>query len=143
AVPALARECVAGSGEEQVVLRGAERLVARLVPALLAEDSPPLESFDRSASEDARSIRRLEIIRPGSLDAVTMRGAQLAPPGPGEIEIEVMACGLNFRDVMKALGIYPLNPGMPSWLGDECCGVVTACGVGVSEFTPGDSVIAI
>lgn len=137
---ALAWECVDDSGEDQVVLRSGERLAARLAPLTLAEvAAAPVEVVP----EAYRPVMRLVVKRPGSLDGVTLERAHIPPPEPGQIEIEVQAAGLNFRDVMKALGIYPLNPGMLPWLGDECCGVVTACGDGVAEFSPGDEVIAI
>ena len=54
-------------------------------------------------------------------------------PGPGEIEIEVRATGLNFKDVLKALGKYPLTE---SPLGDEFAGVVAAIGPGVDRLRP-------
>ena len=38
---------------------------------------------------------------------------------------------MNFRDVMKALGIYPMAAGDVSWLGDEFAGRVVAVGSGV------------
>jgi NADPH:quinone reductase-like Zn-dependent oxidoreductase/acyl carrier protein len=143
AAGALVRECAASPGEDQVVLRGAERLVARLGPVALAEDSPASDAFEQPVPGYKTSIKRLEITRSGSVGGVALRRTQLAPLAPGEIEIDVIAAGVNFRDVMKTLGIYPLNPGMPSWLGDECCGVVTASGADVREFAPGDAVVAI
>jgi NADPH:quinone reductase-like Zn-dependent oxidoreductase/acyl carrier protein len=63
--------------------------------------------------------------------------------GPRDVEIEVEAAALNFRDVLKALGMYPSEPGAPFWLGDECSGVVRRVGREVTEFVPGDRVIAI
>ena len=49
-------------------------------------------------------------------------------PGPGEVEIRVHATGLNFKDVLNVLGMYPGDPGP---LGGECAGVVVAVGAGV------------
>mmetsp|Transcript_19843 Transcript_19843/g.47328 ORF Transcript_19843/g.47328 Transcript_19843/m.47328 type:complete len:104 (-) Transcript_19843:263-574(-) len=36
----------------------------------------------------------------------------------------VCAVGVNFRDVLNVLGMYPGDPGMP---GGDCAGIVTAC----------------
>ena len=60
-------------------------------------------------------------------------------PKPGEIEIEVYATGLNFRDVLNILDLYPGSPP----LGSECAGKVVAVGEGVTTFKVGDSVLAI
>ena len=51
-------------------------------------------------------------------------------PGAGEVEIEVCAAGLNFSDVMKALGLYPGLPDGPVPLGIECAGKIVAVGAG-------------
>ena len=42
--------------------------------------------------------------------------------------------GLNFRDVLNVLGMYPGDPGPP---GADCAGVVTAVGAGVTSFVKG------
>ena len=62
-------------------------------------------------------------------------------PRPGEVEIEVRASGLNFRDVMNALGMLGMYPGAAGPLGSECSGVVTAVGEGVEGIVAGDSVM--
>ncbi|MEZ4719114.1 MAG: hypothetical protein R2851_23935 [Caldilineaceae bacterium] len=66
------------------------------------------------------------------LNATTRR-----TPGPEEIEILVKAGGVNFRDVMKALGIYPGNPIDLKWFGDDVAGVVIAVGENVTSIRPG------
>jgi NADPH:quinone reductase-like Zn-dependent oxidoreductase len=55
------------------------------------------------------------------------------------VEIEVRATGLNFRDVLNVLDLYPGDPGP---LGGECAGIVSAVGPGVTNFKPGDEVVA-
>jgi len=52
----------------------------------------------------------------------------------------VHASGLNFRDVLNALDLYPGDPGL---LGGECAGKITTLGEGVEGFEIGDPVIAI
>ena len=64
----------------------------------------------------------------------------LTPPAPlaGELRIRVLACGLNFRDVLIALGMVP---GQQVFLGAECAGVVEAVGSGITGLGPGTVVI--
>src|SRR5690606_36052921 len=67
-------------------------------------------------------------------------------PEEGEVEIAVAAAGLNFRDVMWALGLLPeeaLEDGFAGpTLGMECAGTVLRVGPGVSGLAAGDGVIA-
>ena len=59
-------------------------------------------------------------------------------PGPGEVLIEHDAVGLNFIDTYHRSGVYPLP--MPSGLGIEAAGRITALGDGVSGHALGDRV---
>lgn len=74
----------------------------------------------------------------GTLDDLAFHEGERRPPGAGEVEIRVVASGLNFKDVMNVLGMYPGDPGP---LGSECAGVVTATGAGV-ELEVGTPVVA-
>jgi NADPH:quinone reductase-like Zn-dependent oxidoreductase/acyl carrier protein len=60
--------------------------------------------------------------------------------GAGEIEIAVLATGLNFRDVLTALDLMGADA-QP--LGGECVGRVTTCGAGVTGFAIGDLVMGL
>ena len=86
-----------------------------------------------------RSLR-LTITSPGFLDTLSFidddRSALTLPDN--EIEIEVKACGLNFKDVILALGQLP-----GQYLGQECSGIVTKAGSSTSELRVGDRVCAI
>ena len=64
----------------------------------------------------------------GSFEGLAYAALERRPPGADEIEVEVRATGINFRDVLNVLGMYPGDPGMP---GLECAGVVTAMMVSV------------
>ena len=59
------------------------------------------------------------------------------------MEIEVRAAGLNFRDVLVALGVVEQDHGGSLVLGGECAGVVTAVGPGVIGLAVGDAVVAV
>jgi phthiocerol/phenolphthiocerol synthesis type-I polyketide synthase C len=105
---------------------------------------PNLSVASGSKSLDANS--RLEIEMPGSLDRLQWQRVPRECPSPGQVEIQVTATGLNFRDVMWALGLLPpeaLESGFAGpTLGMECSGVVTRVGAGVSGFVPGDRCVA-
>lgn len=124
-------EIVSQDGERQVAYRGPNRLVARLSRA-------PGEGTNAHIRPHAPF--RLETAAKGSLDALELRPTARPAPAAGEIEIEVRAAGLNFLDVLDALGALPFERG---WLGGECAGIVTNVGAGVSEFVPGDEVVAL
>jgi len=116
----------ADADESEVAYRDGERFVRRLarVDAVAASHHPPVRlAVDEGASGQVRLL-------------------PFAPPTPGadEVLIEVRATGLNFRDVLVSLGMYPGND---QTLGHECAGVVAAVGADVSQWQPGDEVIAI
>jgi NADPH2:quinone reductase len=62
-------------------------------------------------------------------------------PGPGEIAMEIRACGLNFADLLMMRGKYQERPEPPLTLGMEPAGIVTALGEGVTDFTVGQRVM--
>jgi amino acid adenylation domain-containing protein len=141
-VHALVAELGLDSGEEEVALRGRQRFVRRMRRLALA-DAPGWEAY-RSRSPET-DVFQLEIGAPGTLDTLVLREGGPVVPGPGELAIRVHASGLNFRDVLQAMGMLPSEavPDHTSGLGVECAGVVVACGEGVIEFRPGDEVIAL
>ncbi|RBQ17488.1 quinone oxidoreductase [Spongiactinospora rosea] len=59
-------------------------------------------------------------------------------PAPGELLVQVAACGVNFIDTYHRRGRYPLS--LPTVLGREGAGIVLAAGEDVAEFAPGDRV---
>jgi NADPH2:quinone reductase len=63
-------------------------------------------------------------------------------PGDGEVLLRVVACGLNFADLLMAEGSYQEAPKPPFALGMEISGVVEAAGPGVHGLAPGDRVFA-
>ncbi|MEV8479342.1 SDR family NAD(P)-dependent oxidoreductase [Streptomyces sp. NPDC051173] len=64
----------------------------------------------------------------------------LEPLAPGQVRLAVQAAGVNFRDVLNSLGMYPGEAGK---LGAEAAGVVTETGPGVSGLRPGDRVMGL
>ncbi len=61
-------------------------------------------------------------------------------PGPGEVAVEIAACGLNFADLLMVEGTYQDTPPAPFTLGIELAGTVTALGEGVTGLAPGDRI---
>lgn len=114
--------------EPEIALRGDERFIRRLVRV---EADEALDGPAGGALAVPAGSYRLESTQPGMLDRLALRPASRRAPGPGEVEVQVAAAGVNFRDVMKALGIYPMQPGDVPWLGDEFAGRVLAVGDGV------------
>ena len=60
--------------------------------------------------------------------------------GPGEVALQVQAVGINFRDVLNVLGMYPGDPGHP---GADVSGTVVAVGAGVSRLRVGQRVFGL
>jgi NADPH2:quinone reductase len=63
--------------------------------------------------------------------------------GPGQVVVRVKAAAINFPDSLIIEGKYQIKPTPPFSPGFEVAGVVKSCGSGVSEYQPGDRVIAI
>ncbi len=119
--------------EPELSLRGSGRFVPRLIP------NRPARARSADAADSAGPYR-LKPSSPGSLEAFSRVPLSRRSPGPGEVEIEVAATGLNFKDVLNALGMYPGDPGP---LGGECAGTVLGVGAGVTHVQPGDPVFAV
>ena len=131
----LAAEILSGGPDDEVAWRGRSRLVPRLV---------------RRATE-ARLVRpatpsvRLTTRRHGLLDELALVSAERRAPGPGEVEIEVEAAGLNFLDVMNALGVLPPEVAAlaGSAFGGEAAGRIVRTGPGAGSAREGERVVAI
>ncbi|KUO06721.1 beta-ketoacyl synthase [Streptomyces sp. DSM 15324] len=84
----------------------------------------------------------LDSVEKGTLDnlALTPFPEAAAELTEGQVRIAVRAAGVNFRDVLNALGMYPGEAGL---LGGEGAGVVTEVGPGVSHLAVGDRVFGM
>eukprot|EP00931_Biecheleriopsis_adriatica_P048348 TRINITY_DN27935_c0_g1_i1.p1 TRINITY_DN27935_c0_g1~~TRINITY_DN27935_c0_g1_i1.p1 ORF type:complete len:5156 (-),score=1260.04 TRINITY_DN27935_c0_g1_i1:82-15549(-) len=86
----------------------------------------------------ARGPIRLNMPFRGSLTGLrpvpqTMR----QPMVPGSAQLRVRAVGLNFRDVLNVMGLYPGDPGPP---GADCSGTVLEVGERVEHIRPGEDI---
>ncbi|MHC5907885.1 type I polyketide synthase, partial [Streptomyces sp. S6] len=75
----------------------------------------------------------------GSLDGLRFESGPEAAVPAGHVRVAVKAAGLNFRDVLIGLGMYP-GGGV---LGSEVAGVVVETGSGVTGLTVGDRVMGV
>lgn len=137
---ALWAELCREDGEREIVLRAGERFVRR-VRSLPAESlCAPVRASELSPAEGFR----LTASGPGSLDGLAYTAVRRDEPGHGQVEIEVAAAGVNFLDVMLALGQVPqLDSATDYRFGIECAGTVSAVGPGVTDLSVGDRVVAM
>lgn len=82
--------------------------------------------------------KRIQISRLGGPEVLEYVEYRPLPPEPREVQVQNYAIGLNFIDTYYRSGLYPL--GLPSGLGSEGAGIVTAVGAAVHEFKVGDRV---
>ncbi|MCE0537505.1 acyltransferase domain-containing protein [Kineosporia rhizophila] len=118
------------TGEPELAIR-AGRLMARRL-------SRPSASL---LSPETDGPWRLDAAQKGSLDGLALVAAPEAeaPLEPGTVRIAVRAVGLNFRDVLIALGMYPVD----ALVGTEIAGVVTEVATDVVNFEVGDRVLGM
>ncbi|MGC1783113.1 MAG: SDR family NAD(P)-dependent oxidoreductase [Acidobacteriaceae bacterium] len=123
----LEAEIRADGAETTVAFRNGKRYVARLSRWTRSEDSS----------------RRLTLAASGRLEDLRIEAGSRREPRPHEVEIEVHASGLNFRDVLTAMGMLPAHgPEHGPALGAECSGTVTRIGASVRGWKVGDNVLA-
>ncbi|MFJ5222667.1 type I polyketide synthase [Streptomyces sp. NPDC088400] len=83
---------------------------------------------------------RMDVVDQGRLDGVALLPEELRALEPGEVRVGVRAAGVNFRDVLNVLGMYPGDAGR---MGLEGSGVILEVGPGVADFKAGDRVMGL
>ncbi|TWF95486.1 type I polyketide synthase [Saccharopolyspora dendranthemae] len=118
------------TGEPQLALRRGEPRLPRVVAA-----PAPLQLPD--------GPWQLEVDPATGLDGMAVVPSSAADRALGEfdVRVEVRAAGVNFRDVLVSLGMYP--DAENAVLGGEGAGVVTEIGSGVTSVEPGDRVMGL
>ena len=90
---------------------------------------------------------RLTLDNPGQISGLDMKTYELPALGPGDVEIEVAAAALNFRDVMVTLGLLPAlayeRSALGREVGMEASGIVRRVGANVRHCRVGDEVAFI
>ncbi|MCM2390037.1 type I polyketide synthase, partial [Streptomyces albipurpureus] len=124
---------LAGAKRGEFAVRNGELLVPHLARAMASGtlEVPP-----------GASAWRLDITERGTLDTLRLieRSDVSGPLGQGEVRVGIRAAGMNFRDALNVLGMYPGEAGL---LGLEGAGVVLEAGPGVTDLAPGDRVMGL
>jgi NADPH2:quinone reductase len=84
-------------------------------------------------------MRAIVITGFGGSEVLTPTDYEDPRPGPGEVVVDVVASGVNFRDVYERTGAYPKE--LPYIPGGEVAGRVSAVGDGVTSVAVGDEVV--
>ncbi|HTZ16274.1 MAG TPA: type I polyketide synthase, partial [Mycobacterium sp.] len=128
AVQSLTRLLGTPPDESELALRQGKYLVPRLVP------------WSRSGhlAVPRATDYLLDVTERGAIDNLHLVELHVPPPSAGQVQIRVEAAGLNFRDVLNVLGLYPGDPGRIG--GGDLAGVVTELGDGVTGFEVGQRV---
>ena len=101
-------------------------------PLVSADDDPPY---------------RLNISNPGQIAGLEMKTCSLPRLSPTDVEVDVTAAALNFRDVMVTLGLLPAlayeRSAMGYEVGMEASGVIRRTGSEVRHINVGDEVVFV
>ena len=123
-----------GHGETELVLTADTAHGLRLMQGLIGVAAP--------SGRGQRALLSAPVW--SGIDEIAWHSCQRRAPLESEIEIEVAATGLNYRDVMWAMGLLPeeaLEKGFAGpTIGIECSGQVVAVGPGETSFVIGDKV---
>jgi propanol-preferring alcohol dehydrogenase len=71
---------------------------------------------------------------------LTIEDVPVPAPGPGEVLVQIHACGVCHTDLHAAEGDWPVKPSVPFIPGHEGAGTVVALGAGVTRLKEGDRV---
>ncbi|KUI44755.1 polyketide synthase [Mycobacterium sp. GA-1199] len=113
--------------EPELAVRQGKLLASRLLPWARSGHLTVPRSTDYVLSPTER----------GAIDNLRLTEVELSPPGEGYVQVQVEAAGLNFRDVLNVLGLYPGDPGP---IGGDFAGIVTQLGDGVTGIEVGQHV---
>jgi myxalamid-type polyketide synthase MxaB len=123
--------------ENQYRLTPNQRQIARLKP------------YNSAASASRPYPFRVQLGQYGLLDSLELVSAPREAPGAQQVEVQVRAVGVNFREVLEVLGMWRPSTAPESnpdtshnmLFGAEASGIVTRIGAGVSDYHVGDEVI--
>ncbi|MGU3401319.1 zinc-dependent alcohol dehydrogenase family protein [Brucellaceae bacterium D45D] len=76
----------------------------------------------------------------GGPEVLKLEPFELPAPGPDEVQVSVIAVGMNRFDALMRRDHYVIPPVFPSAMGNEALGEVTAVGSAVHHVQPGDRV---
>ncbi len=122
----VAAEVLSDEDNSWVAWRSGERYVAHLrkMAASLSSEKTP----ERVRLDPGSGIEAFAYVQDAQRDLQ-----------PDEVEIQVHATAINFRDVLQSLGVVTLD----APLGTDCAGVIVRVGEAVTDLVPGDEVVAV
>ncbi|KAI1361572.1 putative polyketide synthase [Xylaria arbuscula] len=110
-----------------------------LIPRFHWQTAPDASMRYRGhAVRENEELRSLLIGTPGLLRTMSWSGGDIPTPADGEVLVKTEAVGLNFRDVLIALGVLDNST---AEIGLEGSGIVTAIGTNVHNVSIGDRVV--
>lgn len=127
AVRALANLLVTPVDEPEIALRQGKLLASRLLPWARSGHLTVPRGGDYALAPTER----------GAIDNLRLVEKEVPSPDADYVQVRVEAAGLNFRDVLNVLGLYPGDPGP---IGGDFAGVVTQLGEGVTGLDVGQRV---
>lgn len=127
AVQALAKLLATPVEEPEIAVRQGKLLASRLLPWSRSGHLTVPRGSDYALLPTER----------GAIDNLRITEKEVPAPDEGYVQVRVEAAGLNFRDVLNVLGLYPGDPGP---IGGDFAGVVTQLGEGVTEVEVGQRV---
>jgi acyl transferase domain-containing protein/NADPH:quinone reductase-like Zn-dependent oxidoreductase/acyl carrier protein len=127
AVQALANLLATPVDEPEIAVRQGKLLASRLLPWARSGHLTVPRGGDYVLAPTER----------GAIDNLRLVEKDVPPPDESYVQVRVEAAGLNFRDVLNVLGLYPGDPGP---IGGDFAGVVTQLGEGVTGLEVGQRV---
>ena len=88
-------------------------------------------------------MKALLSVQSGGPETLVLQELPEPVAGPGDVVVDVHACGVNFPDALIIADRYQLRPPRPFAPGGEVAGVVSATGPGVTHVRPGERVLAM
>ena len=88
-------------------------------------------------------MKALLSTRTGGPETLEMTDIDPPAPEPGQLAVRVLACGINYPDVLIIEDKYQFKPERPFAPGSEICGEVVAVGEGVDGWREGDRLAAV
>ncbi|HET8612883.1 MAG TPA: alcohol dehydrogenase catalytic domain-containing protein, partial [Sphingomonas sp.] len=88
-------------------------------------------------------MKALLSITPGGPETLALSDVPEPKPGRGDLLVRVLACAINYPDVLLLEDRYQVKPPRPFAPGTEIAGVVEAIGEGVDGWREGQRLIAM
>ena len=125
----------AGSAEDEIAWREQKRYVFSLK-----------KDETNHTKKISLSSYSLELKTPGSVESLFYRHIEKPLPKDREVVVQVHTCALNFKDLMKVMGLLNKKALQGTYFGEsfgmECSGTVIAIGAKVKKVKIGDQVCA-